>query len=164
MDPSLVGSQISSNALSKESSVHEGAGYNKTFGSGDESKDFSPSSERETSAQSLDGEDESYVEGSEEVGADEVRKEGSGGDGGDDDDGEDGDDGDDDNREDGDGDKEDDEEESCEGTSVGPGDNRPFILPVEWAINKFVPLMSDKVFKELHVRYQIPKAYPNPSP
>ena len=134
-----------SDALSEESSVREGAGYDKTFGLGDESEAFSPSSERETSAQSLDDEDEGYTEGSEEVGICEVGKEGSWGDGGDDNDGEDGD-----------GEKEDDGEESYEGASVGPGDNRPFILPAEWAINKFLPLMSDKVFKELHVRYQIP--------
>ena len=35
--------------------------------SGDESEDFSPSSERETSAQSPDSDVESYAEGSEEV-------------------------------------------------------------------------------------------------
>ena len=113
---------MSSDASCEESLVHEGAGYDKTFGSGDESEDFSPSSERETSAQSLDGDVESYAEGSEEVeGEDKVGKEGSGSDG--DDDGE---------EEDGDGEEEDDDdEESCEGTSVGPGDNRLFILPEE---------------------------------
>ena len=58
MDQSLVGSQMSSDALSAESSVREGAGYDEAFDSGDESEDFSPSSGRETSAQSLDGEDE----------------------------------------------------------------------------------------------------------
>ena len=63
-------------------------------------------------------------------------------------------------REDGDGDEEDDGEESCEGASVGPGDNRPFILLTEWAVNKFLPSMSDKMFKELCVRYQIPKHIP----
>ena len=146
MNPSLVDSQMSSDALSEESSIHEGAGYDETFGLGDESKDFSPSSERETLAQSPDGEDEGYAERSEEVGVDKVGKEGSGGDGGDDGD-----------EEDGDSDEEDDGEESYEGTSVGPGDNRPFILPVEWAIKKFLPLMSDKIFKELHIRYQIPE-------
>ena len=67
MDPSLVGSQMSSDASSEESSIHEGAGYDETFGSGDESEDFSLSSEREMSAQSLDGNFESYAEGSEEV-------------------------------------------------------------------------------------------------
>ena len=38
---------------------------------------------------------------------------------------------------------------------MGPGDNRPFILPEEWAVNRFLPLMSDKVFKELCTWYQI---------
>ena len=148
MDLSLIGSQMTSDALSEESSVCKGAGYDKAFGSGNESKDFSPSSGRETSAQSLVGEDEGYAEGSEEVGVGEVGKEGSLGDGGDDNDGEDGD-----------GDEEDDGEESCEGASVGPRDNRPFILPAEWAVNKFLPLMSDKIF-ELRVRYQIPEHIP----
>ena len=41
---------MSSDALSKESSVREGAGYDETFDSGDESEDFSPLLERETSA------------------------------------------------------------------------------------------------------------------
>ena len=119
MDPSLVGSQMLSDVMSEESSVQEGAGYDEAFDSGDESEDFSPSSGRETLAQSLDSEDEGYAEGSEEVGV-KVGKEGSWGDGGDDHDGEDGD-----------GDKEDDGEGSCEGALVGLGDNRPFILPTE---------------------------------
>ena len=140
---------MSSDALSAESSVREGAGYDEAFSSGDESEDFSPSSGREMLAQSFDGEDKAYAEGSKEVGVGEVGKEGSWGDGGDDNDGEDGD-----------GDEEDDGEESCEGALVGPGDNRPFILPAEWAINKFLPSMSDKIFKELHVRYQIPEHIP----
>ena len=67
MDPSLVGSQMSSDGISEESSVREGAGYDEAFSSGDESEDFSPSSGRETLAQSLDGEDECYAEESEEV-------------------------------------------------------------------------------------------------
>ena len=131
---------MSSDVSCEESSVREEAGYDETFGSGDESKDFSPSSERETSAQSPDGNDESYAERSKEVEReDKVGKEGSGSDGDDD------------------GDEEDDDgdEESCEGTLVGPGDNRPFILPEEWAVNRFLPLMSDKVFKELRTWYQI---------
>ena len=100
---------MSNDTSCEESSVHEGVGYDETFGSGDESEDFSPSSERETSAQSLDGDDESYAEGSEEVkGEDKVGKEGSGSDG--DDDG---------------------DEESYEGTSVSLGDNYPFNLPKE---------------------------------
>ena len=139
---------MSSDALSKESSVREGVGYDEAFDLGDESEDFSPSSGRETLAQSLDGEDEGYVEGSEEVGI-KVGKEGSWGDGEVVHDGEDGD-----------GDEEDDGEESCEGASVGPRDNSPFILPAEWAVNKFLPLISDKIFKELRIRYQIPEHIP----
>ena len=76
MDPSFVGSQMSSDALSEESSISKGAGYDEAFGSSDEFEDFSLSSGREMSAQSLDGEDEGYTEGSEEVGV-EVGKEGS---------------------------------------------------------------------------------------
>ena len=67
MDLSLVGSQMSSDASCKESSVLEGVGYDKAFGSGDESENFSPSLKRETLAQSLDDDVESYAEGSEVV-------------------------------------------------------------------------------------------------
>ena len=56
-----------SNAMSKESSVHEGAGYDEAFGSGVEFEDFSPSSGRETSAQSFDSEDKCYAKKSGEV-------------------------------------------------------------------------------------------------
>ena len=59
-----------------------------------------------------------------------------------------------------DGDEEDGDEESCEGTSGGPGDNCPFILSEDWAVNKFLSMMSDRVFKELHSRYQIPDHIP----
>ena len=76
MDLSLVGSQMLSDVMSEELSVREGASYDEAFSSSDESEDFSPSLGRETSAQSLDGEDESYTKGSEEVGV-EVGKEGS---------------------------------------------------------------------------------------
>ena len=141
MDPSLVGSRMSSDAMSEESSVHEGAGYDEAFGSGVESEDFSPSSGRETSAQSLDGEDECYAEDLEI----EVRKE-SWIDCGDAPDGDEND-----------GDESDDGEGSSEEDSTCPGDNRRFILPAEWAINKFLPSMSNKIFSELRVRYQIPK-------
>ena len=128
---------MSSDAMSKQSSVREGAGYEEAFGLGVESEAFSPSSGRETSAQSLDGEDECYVEDLEI----EVGKE-SWIDGGDAPDGEESDD-----------DESDDGEGSSEGDSVGPGDNRPFILPAEWVVNKFLPSMSDKIFDELRVRY-----------
>ena len=116
MDPSLVGSQMSSDAMSEESSVREGAGYDEAFGSSVEPEDFSSSSRRETSAQSLDGEDECYAEDLEI----EVRKEESWVVGRDAPDGEESD-----------GDESDDEEGSSEGASAGPGDNRPFILPAE---------------------------------
>ena len=125
MDLSLVGSQMSSDAMSKELSVCKGAGCDEAFGSGDEFEDFSPSSGRETLAQSLDGEDECYAEESEEVEI-EVGKEGSRVDGEDAHDGGDGD-----------GDKDDDGEGSSEGASIGLGDNRPFILPAEWVVNNF---------------------------
>ena len=144
---------MSSDALSEELLVREGVGYNETFGLGDEFEDFSPSSKRETLTQSLDGEDEGYAEGSEGVGVDEIGKEGSGDDGGDDDDREEGDN-------DSDDDGEDDGEDSYEGALVGPRDNRPFIIPAKWTVNKFLTSMSDKVFKELRVRYQIPEYIP----
>ena len=94
---------MSSDAMSEESSVCEGADYDEAFSLGDESEDFSPSSGREMSAQSLDSEDECYAEESEEVEV-EVGKEGSWVDGEDAHDGEDGD-----------GDKDDDGEGSSEG-------------------------------------------------
>ena len=143
MDPSLVGSQMSSDASCEESSIREGAGYDETYGSGDES-DFSFSLERETLAQSPDV-DESLAEGDKE----EERGDGT------DVDGEERGDG-----TDVDGEESDENEGSSKGTSEGPGDNRPFILPEDWAVNKFSPRMSDKVFRELRVRYQIPDHIP----
>ena len=137
---------MSSDALCEESSVRKRAGYNEAFGCGDESEDFLPSSERGTSAQSPDG-DESYIEG----GKDEVEKgrevEGVGGDINVDGD-------------DSDGDNSDGDEGPSEGVSEGLGDNRPFILPEDWAVNKFLPRMSNKVFGELHTCYQIPDHIP----
>ena len=52
------------------------------------------------------------------------------------------------------------DEESYEGTSGSSGGNRPFILPKEWAINKFFPKMSNRVFNELRTRFQIPDHIP----
>ena len=130
MNPSLVGSQMSSDASCEVSSIREEVGYDETYGSGDESN-FSISSERETSAQSPDV-DESLAEGDEERG-DEI---------------------------DVDGEESDGDEGSSEGTSEGPGDNSPFILAEDWAVNKFLPRMSGKVFRELRVRYQIPDHIP----
>ena len=146
---------MSSDTMSDESSVHEGAGYDEAFGSGVESEDFSPSLGRETSAQSLDGEDECYAEDLEiEVGKESWINGGDAPDG-EDNDGEDALDGD-----ENDGDESDDGEGSSEGDSTGSGDNRPFILPAKWAVNKFLPSMSDKIFSELRVRYQIPEHIP----
>ena len=136
---------MSSDAMSEESSVHERAGYDEAFGSSVESEDFSPSSGRETLAPSLDGEDECYAKDLEI----EVGKEESWVDGGDAPD-----------EEESGGDESDDGEGSSEGASAGPGDNRPFILPAEWAVNKFLPSMSNKIFSELRVRYQIPEHIP----
>ena len=59
-----------------------------------------------------------------------------------------------------DGDDDDGDEESSGGTSKGPEDNYPFILLEDWAVNKFSPMMSDKVFRELRARYQIPDHIP----
>ena len=105
MNPSLVGSQMSSDVSCGELSVREGAGYDEAFGSGHESEDFSLSSGRRSSARSPDGNESC-------TGEDEVGK-GREGDMGTDGEGSDGDDS--------DGDQGDGEEET--------GDNRPFILP-----------------------------------
>ena len=137
---------MSSDVSCEESSVRERASYDEAFGSGDESEDFLTSSERGTSARSPDG-NESYTEG----GKDEVEKgredEGVGGDTNVDGD-------------DSDGDNSDEDEGPNEGLSEGPGDNRPFIFPEDWAVNKFLPRMSNKVFGELRTRYQIPDHIP----
>ena len=115
---------MSSDASCEESSIREGAGYDEAFGSGNESEDSSVPSERDTSAQSPDG-DESFAEGDN----DDEREDGNDGD-----------------EMDVDGDDSDGDEGSSEGTLEGPEDNRPFILPEDWAVNKFLPRMSDKVF------------------
>ena len=134
MDLSLVGSQMSSVVLSEQSSVHEGAGYDEVFGSGQESNGFSGLSKRETSAQSPGDDVEDYVEGVEEEVVDEDEGEGESH---------------------GDEDEDEGDEESYEEASVSPRGNRPFILPEDWAVNKFLSKMSDRVFKELHTHYQI---------
>ena len=139
MNLSLVGSQMSSEATSEQSSFCEGAGYDEVFGSGYEAEDFSWSSERETSAQSPDDDVKSYDEENEKeiVNEDEVEE------------------GDESDWDDDDGDK-----EFYEGTSRSPEGNCPFILPENWTVNKFLPKMSDRVFKELRTRYQIPDHIP----
>ena len=134
---------MSSDATSEMSSIREGAGYDEVFSSGYESEGSSWSSERETSAQSLDEEVESYGEEGEE----EIVSEG-----GEVEEGED--------VRDSDGDGDEGDEDSCEGTSGSLGGNCPFILPEDWVVNKFLPKMSDRIFKELRTRFQIPDHIP----
>ena len=134
---------MSSDASCEESSVREGAGYDEAFGSGHESEDFSLSSGGGTSPRSPDG-NESCT-GEDEIGEE---KEGEGIEVDTCTDGESSDnDGDQGDGEQGDGDEE-------------IGDNRPFILPEDWAVNKFLPRMSNKIFGELRIRYQIPDHIP----
>ena len=166
MDPSLVGSQMSSDASSDQSSVRDGAGYDEFFGSGQESDGFSKSSGKETSAQSPSIDIEDHVEGVREKVLSEVKVGGRDEEivsDGDEDDEEIDSDG---NRDEGDeevssdGNADEGDEESCEGTLGTSGGNRPFILPEEWAVNKFLPKMSNKVFSELRIRFQIPDHIP----
>ena len=149
MNLSLIGSQMSREALSEQSSIPEGASYDEVFSSGHEPKSFSWLSERETSAQSPDKEVGSYgKEGREEI----ISKGGVISEEGEVEEGEE--------ERDSDGDGDDDDEESYEGTSGSPGGNRPFILPSIWTVNDFLPKMSDRIFKELRALYQIPDHIP----
>ena len=132
MNLSLVSSQMSSDATNEQSSVCNGVSYDEVFGSSHESEGFSRSSKRETSAQSPNDDVESYVEGNEEEEVNENEGE-----------------------EESDRDEDEGDKESYKGTSGGPGDNHPFILPENWSVNKFLPKMSDRVFKELRTRFQI---------
>ena len=136
---------MSSDSSCGESSVREGAGYDEAFGSGHESEDFSLSSGGGTSARSPDG-NESCT-GEDEIGE---GKEGEGIEVGTCTDGE---------SSDNDGEQGDVEQGDVE-QGDGDGDNRPFILPEDWAVNKFLPRMSNKIFGELRIRYQIPDHIP----
>jgi len=134
---------MSSDASCEVSLVREGVGYDEAFGSGVESEDFSPSSERERDVGPISwrwwvlywwGKDEvEKGRGENESDGDDVDVDGNDSDG---------------------------DEGSSEGISKGPGDNRPFILPEDWAVNKFLPRMSDKVFRELRAHYLIPDHIP----
>ena len=118
MNPSLIGSQMSREVLSKQSSILKWASYDKVFGSGHEPKRFSWLSERETSDQSPNKEVGSYgKEGREEIISEGgvISEEGEVEEG--------------EEERDSDRDEDDDDEESYEGTSGSPGGNRPFILP-----------------------------------
>ena len=123
---------MSNDEKSEQSSISDGASYDEVFGLDNESEGFSCSLEREMLAQSPDDNVKSYTVENVEVvdeGEDKVeegeRKSGSDGS----------------------------EVEGDEESLGGPGDNRPFILPEDWAVNKFIPMMSDRVFKELCPRY-----------
>ena len=132
MYPSLVGSQMSSDASSDQSSVRDGAGYDEVFGSGQESDGFLESSGKEASTQSfsvdvedrvegvrgkvlnvveVEGIDEEVVgdgnweEGDEEIYSDGARDDGS--------------------EVSSDGNEDEDDEESSEGTSGSSGGHRP---------------------------------------
>ena len=134
---------MSIEATSEQSSIREGAGYDEVFPLGYEPDEgFSLSSKRETLAQSSDEEVESRG------GEDEVVSEGEN----EDDDGEGG-------RE-SDEDENIGEEEVLESNSVSSGDDRTFIVPKKWTVNDFLLTMSDKVFKTLRGRYQIPDNIP----
>ncbi|KAK9998057.1 hypothetical protein SO802_017660 [Lithocarpus litseifolius] len=133
--PSLVGSKMSEETSSEQSSVRDGAGYDEVYQRGHESgDDFSLSSEDESLIQSCDeegGDDDGVIR---KGGGDDARESGSnrGSSGG----------------------------ENSESTSGGSGDDRPFILPKEWTVNHFLPSMTDKVFNLLRARYQIPDDIP----
>ena len=138
MPLSLVGSQMSREATSEQSLVRNGVSYDEVFGSGHEPESFSQSLERETSAQSPNEEVRSYgEEGEEEIVSEEGEVEKG------------------EEERDSDGDGDEGDEESYERTLGSLGGNYPFILPEDWTVNKFLPKMSDTVFKELHTRYQI---------
>ena len=135
---------MSSEATSDQSSVRDGVSYDEVYGLGHKLEYFSWSSERETSTQSFDDDVESYDKENKEEVVNEDEEEVKEGEGERESD-----------RDDNDGDK-----ESYEGTLGSPGGNRPFILPENWTINKFLPKMSNRVFKELRTRYQIPDHIP----
>ena len=129
-----------SEAMSEQSPVLEGMGYNEVFLSGHGPKEgLSQSSEREPFARSLvdeeedfdgdeverneaneDNEGEGENEGELEVGDDENEDESNGG-------------------------------ASVEGSSRSPGDGHtcPFILPKIWTINDIKPMMTTNIFKNL---------------
>ena len=135
MDLSLVGSQMSSDASSDQSSVRNGAGYDEVFGSGQESNVFSESLGRETSTQSPSDNVEDYVEGVGEKILGEVEGE---------------------RESDKDEEEDDGDEESHEEASISPRGNRPFILPEDWAVNKVLPKISENIFTKLRTHFHIP--------
>ena len=127
--------------MSKLSSlVHEGAGYNEVFLSRREPKEDSPrSSERESSTQSLNDENEEEDEGDvEEDKYDEGERD----------------------RVEGEDEEEGEDYEGAPSKGRGPGSQedggtRPFILPALWTVNDFYLMMPTNIFKNLRNRYEI---------
>ena len=135
---------MSREAMSEQSSIHEGAGYEEVFQLGHEPEEgLSWLSEREASAHSFDEEVESCdVEEGEEEEVDEGEDEGDEG-------GEKGKDDENEGKVD---------ERTLEGESsrsLGDGHTYQFILPKMWTINDFKPTMATNIFKNLRDRYQI---------
>ena len=138
---------MSREAISEQSSIREGAGYEEVFQTRQEPEEgHSWSSERETSTRSPD-EDGDYIgeEDEEEINEGEV-------------------DGEDEIKDDGvmkgDGDEDDADGWTPEvGSSVNPH-VRPFILPQMWTVNDFLPKMMSKIFKHLRDCFQIPYHIP----
>ena len=138
---------MSIEAISEQSLVREGAGYDEVFQIGHEPEEgLSWSSERETLARSPDEDVESYIGEGDEEEIDEGEVEGGGeveGDEGMKDD----------------GDENDADERTSEvGSSRSPrsGHACPFILPQMWTVNDFLLKMTFNIFKNLRDRYQIP--------
>ncbi|KAK9990930.1 hypothetical protein SO802_025915 [Lithocarpus litseifolius] len=134
LPPSLVGSQMSRETMSEQSSVRDGAGYDEVFQTGHEPGEGSSwSSGDGSSVQSSDGKAKDYGVGGGQ--ADVVQVDDSESDGGSDD-------------------------GTSESTSGGSRDDRPFILPKEWSVNYFLPTMTEKIFNSLRARNQIPDDIP----
>ena len=134
---------MSREATSKQSSIREGAGYDKIFQSCHEPEEgFSRSLEWESFAHSPDDELEIQV-GEEVEGDDDNNK------GGKDEEYVREDDG--------------DEGEGDEGAFRSPSDGHtcPFILPKIWTVNDFYRTMTSKIFNNLRDRFQIPNNIPN---
>ena len=149
----LVGSQMSREVTSEQSSARDGVGYDEVFQSGHKPEEgFSWLSKRETLAQPCDEELESYREGDKGIMSNEEGKGVMSNEEGEEEKRE--------NDDDNDGDEDNSDEEVLDSTSGAPRDDRPFILPKIWTVNDFLLMMSDKVFKTLRDRYQIPENIP----
>lgn len=142
---------MSREAISEQSSVREGAGYDEVYQTGQElEEDHFQSSERETSTHSPDEDGENYIgeEDEEEIDEGEVDGEGEIEDEG---------------VMEGDGDENVVDDRTPEvGSSGNPrsGHTRPFILPQMQTVNDFLPKMTTNIFKNLKDHFQIPDHIP----